>query len=322
MRIPPEGNRNSRPDAPRRIRNGIRLRRKEGHENWSWPAEDWAKLLLDSIDSKTLNKALEYGRTGQAARFEITPGCIVSLVQCLSPKPHEVRIEFPAFAEVVWKRVLHLSAVEAIYAAKLLAGEFPKIVAEPFEAAGHPLVPTIEEIRATCCCGAKQPCVHVVLVSLILLERIEETPEIALELRGRGGERFRSDLQEERMLATRGISQAHTNPDIVRLAGPIRSVESRLHEFWGPGASLEESRNSPLPKHVPHALLRRLGASPLEGRFPITGLLASIYDTVAEETRRIVAEAENPDEQANPEADINQDQSPSGRSGAPPYSSS
>jgi uncharacterized Zn finger protein len=272
------------------------LRRKEGHEDWSWPAADWARLLLDSIDHKTLNEALEYGRTGQAARFEIKPGCIMSMVQCLAPRPHEVRIEFPALTDEAWKRVLHLSAAEAIYAAKLLAGEFPKIVAEPFEAAGYSLIPPVEEIRSTCSCGATQPCRHVVLVSLILLERLEENPEVALELRGRGGERFRSDLQEARMLATRGISQAHTNPDIIRLAGPIRSPESRIREFWRPGASLEDSCNSPLPKHVPHALLRRLGASPLGGRFPITGLLASIYDTIAEETSRIVAEAEDPDD--------------------------
>ena len=220
-------------------------------------------------------------------------GCVVSLVQCFAPKPHEVRIEFPALGETAWKRVLQLSAAEAIYAAKLLAGEFPEIVAEPFQAAGHPLIPAIEEIRTTCTCGAEKSCRHTILVSLILLERLEDTPEIALELRGRSGERFRSDLQEVRMQATRGVSQAHTNPDIVRLAGPIRTIESRLREFWRPGKSLEESRDSPLPKHVPHALLRRLGASPLNGRFPITGLLASIYDTVAEETHRIVAEAED-----------------------------
>ena len=105
------------------------------------------------------------------------------------------------------------------------------------------------------------------------------------------------------MLATRGVSQAHTNPDIVQLAGPIRSIESRLGEFWRAGASLEASREGSMPKHVPHALLRRLGASPLEGRFPITGLLASIYDTVAEEARNICDAAER----AN---DIDSDDSP------------
>ena len=34
--------------------------------------------------------------------------------------------------------------------------------------------------------------------------------------------------------------------------------------------------------HAPHALLRRLGPSPLRGRFPLVGLLASVYDTVAQ----------------------------------------
>ncbi len=142
---------------------------------------------------------------------------------------------------------------------------------------------------------------------------------MSLELRGRSGERFRSDLQEVRMLATRGVNQAHTNPDVVSLAGPIRSIESRLGEFWRPGASLETSREGSMPKHVPHALLRRLGSSPLEGRFPITGLLASIYDTVAEEARNIRDAAERGSEVESEETSA---QVPSGEGGAEPYSSS
>lgn len=295
MIVPPNGHRQHRPDTPRRVRNGIRLRRKEGHENWDWPAKDWADCLLPSIDPAVMTEALEYGRTGQTAKFDIEPGCVTGIVQCLAPRPYEVKIEFPTLGDTAWKRVLQLSAAEAIYAAKLLAGEFPEIVAEPFHAAGYPLIPATEEIKTTCTCGASGPCQHSVLVSLILLERLEEAPEIALEMRGRTGERFRSDLQEVRMLATRGISQAHTNPDIVRLIEPIRSAESRLRDFWRPGSSLDDSRTSKLPKHIPHALLRRLGASPLNGRFPITGLLASIYDTVAEEASRIVSDAEETD---------------------------
>jgi hypothetical protein len=38
---------------------------------------------------------------------------------------------------------------------------------------------------------------------------------------------------------------------------------------------------------VPHALLRRLGPSPMNGRFPLVGLLASVYDTVAAAARHI-----------------------------------
>ena len=102
------------------------------------------------------------------------------------------------------------------------------------------------------------------------------------------------------MLTTRGVSQAHTNPDVVQLSSPVNSIESRLADFWRPGASLQDFRNGTLPDHIPHALLRRLGASPLEGRFPITGLLASIYDTVSEEARKIIEKAES-DHQDTPE---------------------
>lgn len=305
MRVPPDNTRRARPEGPRRVKNGIRLRRKEGHENWTWPASAWAELLLGPVEQKTLHEALEYGRTGQASRCDVVAGKVVGLVQCMAPKPHEARIEFPVIDDKAWERVLRLSAAEAIHAAKLLAGEFPEIVSEPFETAGYPLVPKATDLEFHCSCGSKQPCKHVTLVSLILLERIEEQPELALELRGRSGERFRCDLQEARTLTTRGISQAHTNPDILRLAGPIRSADSRLQEFWRPGASLEESRNAPLPKHVPHALLRRLGASPLEGKFPITGLLASIYDTVAEKSNQIVKDADS----ANGHSSMNQDES-------------
>ncbi len=36
----------------------------------------------------------------------------------------------------------------------------------------------------------------------------------------------------------------------------------------------------PAPDHVPHALLRRMGPSPMGGKFPMVGLMASIYDSI------------------------------------------
>ena len=38
-------------------------------------------------------------------------------------------------------------------------------------------------------------------------------------------------------------------------------------------------------QHVPHALLIRLGSTPIEGKFPFLGLLASIYDSVSDNAR-------------------------------------
>jgi len=286
---PPGGMPRSKPEGPRRVRNGIRLRRKEDAGPRPWPASEWAERLGVDEDEALLVEAKECGRTGQTMKFEIGSGFVQAVVQGVEAKPHTVRIEFPSLNDTAWTRVLQNAAEGAIYAAKLLAGEFPEIVAEPFESAGHPLIPAREEIQITSTYGAKERCWHEVLACLVLLERLEDFPELTLEMRGRSGERFRNHLQEARMLSTQGVSQAHTNPDIVRLASPVGSLESRIGEFWRPGFALAEARSAPLPEHVPQALLRRLGPSPLEGRFPITGLLASIYDTIAEDATASIA---------------------------------
>ena len=288
---PPGGMPRSKPEGPRRVRNGIRLRRKEDAGPRPWPASEWADRLGVEEDEALLAEAKECGRTGQTAKFEIGSGFVEAVIQGVEAKPHTVRIEFPSLNDTAWTRVLQNAAGGAIYAAKLLAGEFPEIVAEPFEAAGHPLIPARDEIRITSTYGRKERAWHEVLACLVLLERLEDFPELTLEMRGRNAETFRNHLQEARMLSTQGVSQAHTNPDIVRLASPVGSIEHRIGEFWRPGFALAEARSAPLPEHVPQALLRRLGPSPLEGRFPITGLLASIYDTIAEDAARSISGA-------------------------------
>jgi uncharacterized Zn finger protein len=315
----PEPRQKTRPDGPRRVRNGLKLRRKEEETEWPWPAEGWAELLIPDVPTEVMVLAREYGRLGQATQLEIDSGVVTANVQCEPARPFQVRIEFPTLNEIAWGRVLQRTAAEAIYAAKLLAGEFPSIVEEPFKEAGHPLFPNITEVRSTCTCPKETICQHQVVVALLLLERLQENPELVVALRGRTAERFRNDLQEARMLATRGVSQAHTNPDIVSLAGAVRSLESRVDEFWRPGTSIDLYRSGSPEQFAKHALLRRLGSSPLEGRFPITGLLASIYDTVSEQARRIRLDAEHP---AEPRNEDETPQTPSGDGGEEPYSSS
>jgi hypothetical protein len=55
---------------------------------------------------------------------------------------------------------------------------------------------------------------------------------------------------------------------------------------------------------APHALLRRLGQSPLQGKFPLVGLLASIYDSIAEDGRKL---RETSDAAASAEAEAADD---------------
>ena len=70
-----------RPETPRRLKNGIRLRRREGIELLAWPAEAWSALLLAGVDDAVKAEALDYARAGQTAVLQISAAGIEASVQ-------------------------------------------------------------------------------------------------------------------------------------------------------------------------------------------------------------------------------------------------
>ncbi len=274
-----------KPDTPRRVRNGVRLRRKEEEVEFAWPGGPWLARMLRDVDEATREEGLEFARKGQTVTLDIEPGRIVAEVQDIEARPHRIRIEFNPIGRDDWKRVVDSMAREARYTAKLVSGDVSPEIAEPFAAAGIALLPAEESISIECSCG--QPnCRHLAAVAYLVAERMEQDPLLVLTLRGLYGPRFLERLQEARLLATSGVSRAHPVPQAAaKVRDSVAGVEG-LDAFWAPGPGLEAFRQGRRGEHHPHALLRRLGAAPLEGRFPLVGLLASIYDDVADSTRR------------------------------------
>jgi uncharacterized Zn finger protein len=117
-----------------------------------------------------------------------------------------------------------------------------------------------------------------------MAERIEVDPVVLFALRGLDGELLLERLQEQRTLQTSGISQAHATAAVEEDTGGLPPLELCAADFWRPGTALEEAESAATPEHVPHALLRRMGPSPMGGKFPMVGLLASIYDSVRART--------------------------------------
>lgn len=270
-----------RPDTPRKVRNGIRLRRKEDEVDYVWPAGPWLARILRGIDPVQREEGLEFARKGQTSVLEIEPARITAEVQDIEARPHAVRIEFKAIDRDDWKRIVDSMAREARYAAKLVSGEISPEIAEPFAAAGIALLPDEEAISIQCGCG-REDCRHVATVGYLVAERMETDPLLVLTLRGLFGPRFLERLQEARLLATSGVSRAHPVPQVASgiresAAGDTEGLDS----FWTLGPGLEAFRRDRHGEHPPHALLRRLGMAPLDGRFPLVGLLASIYDDVS-----------------------------------------
>jgi uncharacterized Zn finger protein len=297
-----------RPDTPRRLKNGIRLRRREGIDLLAWPADAWAALLLSDIEDTVKTEALDYARAGQTATLQITSAGAEATVQGRAARPYVVTITPDTIAPADWDRVVAIMAREAVYSAKLLAGEMPPLVEQPFASLGKQLVPTDPAaVTRTCTCDLPKPCKHMGCVGALLIERLAGDPLLAFTLRGLDGQRLLERLQEARAIATRGLARAHSTPPAVELVAEAAPLDRSIETFWRPGRQLDEAPSETEP-FAPHALLRRLGQSPLQGKFPLVGLLASIYDSLAargRELRERESDAPPPsDEEGDRNADV------------------
>ena len=270
-----------RPDTPRRVRNGVRLRTKDETPEFCWPAGAWLGRMLDGIDPSTQAEGLEFARKGQTSILDIEPARIRAEVQDVEPRPHEIVIEFVPIGRDEWTRVVNSMAKEARYTAKLVSGEVNEEIAEPFAAAGISLLPDQDAVNVKCGCG-NTGCRHLATIAYLVAERMEQDPLLILTLRGLFGPRFLERLQEVRLLATSGVSRAHPIPPSAATIRDESSDEQEVASFWTPGPGRDDFMRTRRLEHHRHALLRRLGSAPLEGRFPLVGLLASIYDTVAD----------------------------------------
>lgn len=281
-----------RDDTPRKVRNGLRLRSKDEEIVFTWPAGPWLEMILTGFDDTTRSEGLDFARKGQTVLMNIEPARITATVQDVSARPHDLRIEFDPISRDDWDRVVKSMAREARYTAKLVSGDVSPEIAEPFAAAGLTLIPDPSQIQFICNCGQSK-CRHAVTAAYLMAERMEADPLLILTLRGLFGPRFLERLQEARLLATSGLSRAHPIPGTAATVRDLPSVEESLETFWSPGPGLEAFKRERRIEHAPQALLRRLGNAPLEGRFPLVGLLASIYDSVANAARARLAELDD-----------------------------
>jgi len=72
-----------------------------------------------------------------------------------------------------------------------------------------------------------------------------------------------------------------------------KELPTDVEDFWATGPELESLEMPMKRPEVSHPLLRRLGPSPFEARFPLVGLLATCYDVISEAAIRAEDEAES-----------------------------
>jgi uncharacterized Zn finger protein len=250
------------PAQPIRTDKGIRARSQRGAFGESWWAKRWIAALETFGWGSRLQRGKSYARQGQVLSIDFAGARMRAKVQGSRPRPYDVAIEIKPLADTQWEQVIAALAQQAIFAAKLLAGEMPQDIETAFDAAGVPLFPkSARDITTTCSCpDYANPCKHIAAVYYLLGERFDDDPFLIFQARGRTREQIITALRARRAAEATPLPAEASAPPLER----VPALTGLLAAFYQAGAELETIAARVVAPEIDAALLRRLGPAPAE----------------------------------------------------------
>ncbi len=275
------------PSRPRAVKGGIRSQSKGGKFGESWWAKRWISVLESFNVGARLGRGRSYARGGQVLSIKTDKGRIHAKVQGSRPKPYEVQIEVKALKSTDWQKVVRELSKQAIFTAKLLAGEMPHDIEKIFTDARLSLFPErLKDLKTECSCPDwSNPCKHIAAVYYLLGEEFDRDPFLLFTLRGMNREELLSHLAQGCRKKLPKKADAKTP---VAFKGetvpPGDTLTSDLPAFWGGGKLPESFFGEVRIPPIPAALPKRLGNFPFwRGETKFLAALELIYSRAADE---------------------------------------
>ncbi len=284
-----------RPSQPRRVEGGIKAKSERGAIGETWWSKRWVGVLESFGMGTRLTRGRNYARQGQVLSIDVEPGVVKAKVQGSMPRPYNVTIRLQPLTDRDWEKVIAAMASQALFAAKLLAGEMPENIEEAFSAVHVSLFPTrgAELITDCSCPDWANPCKHIAAVYYLLAERFDEDPFLIFKLRGRSKEQIIQSLREKRSAALPAEEVSASASETAAVPEESLALEDYLSTFWQTGEELTTFTASTLAPGIDKAILKRLGQAPFSvGTQNLTALLSRAYDAVDNAVARKLAEEE------------------------------
>ncbi len=280
--------------GPRRpVKDGIRARSKRGAFARSWWARRWLAALEALQLGGRLSRGRTYARQGQVMDIAIEKGLVRARVQGSRREPYDVTIRLAPLSSAAWRRLARVLADEAVFLARLLAGEMPGDIEAAFTKAGLSLFPAASsEVSTDCSCpDVVNPCKHIAAVYYLLGEEFDRDPFLVFVLRGITRDELMHAVEEASGEGAEGTSPRGDRLSIpggssgrrgAAAPGPAEPSPAAPPLFWRAGEVPPRLFTEPgAPDQAP-ALLLRLGAFPFwRGGAPLPDALLPVYERAA-----------------------------------------
>ena len=279
------------PSRPRPVKDGIKAKSTRGKIGETWWSGRWIAVLESLNLGARLARGRTYARAGQVMSLDIEKGAVNARVQGSRPKPYQVTIKLAPLSDGDWKRVIQAMASQAIFAAKLLAGEMPQNIEDAFHDARVSLFPSRgRDLDTDCSCPDwSNPCKHIAAVYYLLAEQFDRDPFMIFRLRGKEKDDLIAALRELRAGGEEAPLVAETSPlDGIAAAEPPLPLEECLDHFWVAGEGLASFHPDIAPPPVLEAVLKRLGPPPIGKKVEeALEALSRAYRTARKEALRL-----------------------------------
>jgi uncharacterized Zn finger protein len=280
---------------PKAAKGGIKAQSKSGAFGKSWWAKRWIGVLESFDIGARLGRGRSYARKGQVTAINIAPGKVTAKVQGSRPQPYAVTIAIPKLNDKDWEKLVGELNAQAVFAAKLLAGEMPQDIETAFTKAGLSLFPkSLKEIETSCSCPDwSNPCKHIAAVYYLLGEEFDRDPFLLFRLRGMDREMVCRRLSAPDADAPSATAAPGAVAEPVEQPAAPEPLPEEAPAFWASGPRPADFCGAVRLPPVSAAGPKRLGGFPFwRGTDRFLDALAPTYSAAAQRGLALF-EAEN-----------------------------